>query len=89
MSEQRPSAPGDYAYRYPPSVMDWRFVVNSGQLIDLTRTPGLPASQQFGDGQPRCGTVIAPQMIQVSHAGLSVYCYRVRFSINFGTRCAT
>ena len=57
-------------YGYPPqSVVDWRFVVNSGQYVDLTSPVPAPGQQ----GQPHAArgtgsashTIVAPQMMQV------------------------
>ena len=70
MSQGRP---GQNSYCYPqPGPIDWRFVVNSGQFIDLTAP--VPSRQQW---QPHGylrettnHTVVAPQMMQVCLAFL-------------------
>ena len=72
MTQQRPGQ-NQQQYGYPPqSVVDWRFVVNSGQYVDLTSPVPAPG-QQWIHGQPHAArgtgsashTVVAPQMMQV------------------------
>ena len=64
MTQQRPEP-----YAYPQSVVDWRFVVNSGQFVDLTSP--VPAREQWVHGQPpgaqgsASHAVVASQLMRV------------------------
>ena len=82
MTQQRPGQ-NPQQYGYPPqSVVDWRFVVNSGQYVDLTSPVHVPApGQQWVHGQPHGArgtssshTVVAPQMMQVCPCSYALLC---------------
>ena len=76
MTQQRPGQCANNPYSYPQSVVDWHFVVNSGQFVDLTSP--VPAGQQWVHGQPHGAhgssshTVVAPQMMQVCMVYLAI-----------------
>ena len=83
---------GQHSYCYPqPGPVDWRFVVNSGQIIDLTAP--VPSRQQWQPHGYLRGasnhTVVAPQMMQVCLAFFYIpvaRCVCVRVCVRVG-RC--
>ena len=61
MTQQRPGQCANNPYGYPQSVVDWRFVVNLGQFVDLT-SPVLRNSSGYMDNLTEL-TVVAATLL--------------------------